>query len=62
MEATGIHREPVLREGPLGMQQLGASTQGKFKILAFAGNTAPDHIDHLHGMFHFIRLLESKSR
>ncbi|NHE55390.1 hypothetical protein [Cyclobacterium plantarum] len=56
LEATGTRRKPVLREGPVGMQQLAVSTQGKFKILAFAGNTAPDHIDHLHGLFHFVRL------
>jgi len=60
LEATGIRREPVLKEGPLGMQQLGASVEGNFSILAFAGNTAPDHIDHLHGLFHFIRLLENE--
>ncbi|WP_245802755.1 hypothetical protein [Cyclobacterium lianum] len=61
LEATGILREPVLREGPLGMQQLGVSVEGNFKILAFAGNTAPDHIDHLHGLFHFLRLLEDEN-
>ncbi|WP_240469507.1 hypothetical protein [Cyclobacterium sp. SYSU L10401] len=60
LAATGTPRRPVLKEGPLGMQQLGESTQGKLKILAFAGNTAPDHIDHLHGLFHFIRLLEHR--
>lgn len=56
--ATGIPRKPVLKAGPLGMQQVGESAQGKLKILAFAGNTAPDHTDHLHGLYHFIGLLE----
>ncbi|WP_154852156.1 hypothetical protein [Cyclobacterium xiamenense] len=58
LAATGIPRKPVLKAGPLGMQQVGESAQGKLKILAFAGNTAPDHIDHLHGLYHFIRLLQ----
>ncbi|WP_375584240.1 hypothetical protein [Cyclobacterium xiamenense] len=58
LAASGISRKPVLKEGPLGMQQVSESAEGKLKILAFAGNTAPDHIDHLHGLYHFIRLLQ----
>jgi hypothetical protein len=60
LRAMGMGREPVLKAGPVGMQQVGQSIKGDFKVLAFAGNTAPDHIDHLHGLFHFIRFLESK--
>jgi hypothetical protein len=60
LRAMGMGREPVLQAGPLGMQQVGQSIKGNFKVLAFAGNTAPDHIDHLHGLFHFIRLLEGE--
>jgi hypothetical protein len=58
LRATGITREPVLREGSLGMQQVGQSQSGNFQVLAFAGNTAPDHIDHLHALFYFMKLLE----
>ncbi|EON77569.1 hypothetical protein ADIS_1972 [Lunatimonas lonarensis] len=58
LRANGIAREPVLREGPLGMQQVGQSQSGNFQVLAFAGNTAPDHIDHLHALFYFMELLE----
>ena len=58
LRALDMGREPVLKAGPLGMQQVGQSMQGNFKVLAFAGNTAPDHIDHLHGLFHFMRLFE----
>jgi hypothetical protein len=32
------------------MQQLSAVRAGGFELLGFAGNTAPDHIDHLHAM------------
>lgn len=60
LRAMGMGREAVLKAGPLGMQQVGQSIKGDFKVLAFAGNTAPDHIDHLHGLFQFIRLLEGE--
>lgn len=58
LRANGIAREPVSREGPLGMQQVAQSKSGNFQVHAFAGNTAPDHIDHLHGLFYFMELLE----
>lgn len=48
---------PVLKWGPLGMQLLGEVRKNNFQILAFAGNTAPDHIDHLHGLFYFLNML-----
>jgi len=50
----GLIRNPVLGQGPLGMQLLSATEQKGLKILAFAGNTAPDHIDHLHGLHAFV--------
>lgn len=48
--ALGLTRTPVLRWGPRGMQQVGAATSGRFELLGFAGNSAPDHIDHLHAL------------
>jgi hypothetical protein len=48
--ALGLHRRPVLRWGPRGMQQLSEVRAGRFELLGFAGNSAPDHIDHLHAM------------
>ena len=50
----GLRRTPVLCWGPLGMQQLSEVRQGRLAILGFAGNTAPDHVDHLHALFHFL--------
>ena len=49
-----LERKPDLKQGPLGMQQLGSTAKGKLKILAFAGNTAPDHVDHLHALSFFV--------
>lgn len=48
--ALGLRRTPVLKWGPRGMQQLSDVHSGAFVVLGFAGNTAPDHIDHLHAM------------
>lgn len=50
LHALGLHRTPVLRWGPRGMQQLSEVHSGKFELLGFAGNSAPDHIDQLHAM------------
>lgn len=50
LHALGLARTPVLRWGPRGMQQLSEAHAGRFDLLGFAGNTAPDHVDQLHAM------------
>ena len=50
LAALGLRRTPVLRWGPRGMQQVGEASAGRFELLAFAGNSAPDHVDQLHAM------------
>ena len=50
LRAVGLRRTPVLRWGPRGMQQLSETRAGRFELLGFAGNSAPDHVDHLHAM------------
>ncbi|MCU0256931.1 MAG: hypothetical protein MUF60_09305 [Vicinamibacterales bacterium] len=57
LAALGLKRTAVLRWGPLGMQQLSEVRQGRFAVLGFAGNTAPDHVDHLHALPRFAELL-----
>lgn len=47
---VGRRRRPVLREGFLGMQQLSDTRQGRFAVAGFAGNSAPDHMDHLYAL------------
>ena len=57
--ALGLHRTPVLRWGPRGMQQLSEARAGGLELLGFAGNSAPDHVDQLHAMPEFLtRLLK----
>jgi hypothetical protein len=58
IRALGLKRLPVLAWGPLGMQQLSKVEQGRLAILGFAGNSAPDHVDHFHAMHHFLALLD----
>jgi hypothetical protein len=53
----GVARKPVLRWGPMGTQQLSEARAGKFLLIGYAGNTAPDHMDHLHALPELLRWL-----
>jgi hypothetical protein len=55
--ALGLTRVPVLEWGPLGMQMLSDTRKGRFEVMGFAGNTAPDHVDQVHGMASFLQRL-----
>ena len=46
----GAKRKAVLRRGPVGMQQLSEVSLGGFYLAGFAGNSAPDHMDHLYAL------------
>ncbi|NNE70577.1 MAG: hypothetical protein HKN29_09485 [Rhodothermales bacterium] len=48
--ALGLERKAVLEWGPGGMQLISRAEQGNLTILGYAGNTAPDHVDHLHAL------------
>jgi hypothetical protein len=50
LRALGVRRAPVLKWGPRGMQQTSEARRGRFELLGFAGNSAPDHVDHLQAM------------
>jgi hypothetical protein len=58
--ALQLRRTAVLEWGPLGMQKLSKVEKGGLVVWGFAGNTAPDHIDHLHAYEDFLRLLLSR--
>jgi hypothetical protein len=53
----GLRRRAVLRWGPAKTQQLSESRAGKFLLLGYAGNSAPDHIDEFHGLPEYLKLL-----
>lgn len=57
VDNLNLKRKAVLKQGPVGMQQVGEVHSGKFSILSYAGNTAPDHIDHLHGLGYFLNVI-----
>jgi hypothetical protein len=45
-----VPRRAVLKWGPMGSQQLSEAAKGKFLLMGFAGNSAPDHVDQLHSL------------
>jgi hypothetical protein len=53
----GLRRRAIQRWGPSKTQQLSEAKSGKFLILGYAGNSAPDHIDEFHGMPEYLKLL-----
>jgi hypothetical protein len=57
--ALGLRQSPVLRWGPVGMQQVSDVRSGHLHILGFAGNSAPDHVDHFHGLAQWFGLLKN---
>jgi hypothetical protein len=42
------------------MQQPSEIRAGRFELFGFAGNSAPDHVDHLHAMPELLKRLEAK--
>ncbi|HXD34666.1 MAG TPA: hypothetical protein VN643_26330 [Pyrinomonadaceae bacterium] len=50
-------RRPRLRAGPIGMQQLSAVDSSGFHVRGYAGNSAPDHVDHFQAMSAWFKLL-----
>ncbi|MGV3518062.1 hypothetical protein [Luteitalea sp.] len=55
LASLDVPRRPVLKWGPLGMQQLSEARRGGLHVLGFAGNSAPDHVDHLHALGEWLR-------
>jgi hypothetical protein len=50
LRELGLRRTRRLRWGPRGMQQLSEARAGRFQVIGYAGNSAPDHVDHFHAM------------
>ena len=57
IRALDLKRKAVLAWGPRGLQQLSEVRAGQFEVMGFAGNSAPDHIDHLHSLPELLRKL-----
>jgi len=52
-----LQRHPVLKWGPVGMQLLTETRAKGLTIFGFAGNSAPDHVDHFHGLPIFLKTI-----
>lgn len=57
IDSLHLQRHPVLKWGPMGMQMVTETHHNGLTILGFAGNSAPDHVDHLHGLPAFLRMI-----
>lgn len=55
LRELGVKRTAVLRWGPMKTQQLSEARKGSFVVQGFAGNSAPDHVDLLHGLPDFLK-------
>jgi hypothetical protein len=58
LNQLGLKRKPVLKWGPVGMQQTSEVRAGHFRLMGFAGNSAPDHIDHFHGLQQWLKYVK----
>ena len=56
----GLKQKPVLKTGPIGMQQLSIVSKGGLNIIGYAGNAGPDHGDHLHAIPAWFKFLKIK--
>jgi hypothetical protein len=57
IDQLGLTRRRTLEWGPLGMQQTSIAAQGRLTLLSFSGNSAPDHVDHLHALPWMLQML-----
>ncbi len=58
LNQLGLKRKSVVKWGPMQTQQLSEAKAGKFRLLGFAGNTAPDHVDQLHSLPEYLNWLK----
>jgi hypothetical protein len=58
LKELAMPRTAVLKWGPMGTQQLSEARSGRFLVRGYAGNAAPDHVDQLHSLPDYLRLIE----
>lgn len=51
----GLKRKAVVKWGPMQTQQLSEVRAGKFLLIGYAGNSAPDHVDQLHSLPDYLK-------
>jgi hypothetical protein len=50
-----LARKAVVRWGPMATQQLSEAKAGRFLMVGYAGNSAPDHVDQLHSLPDYLK-------
>jgi len=50
-----LTRKPVVKWGPMATQQLSEARAGRFVLVGYAGNSAPDHVDQLHSLPDYLK-------
>ena len=60
VKAIGVPRRAVVKWGPMGLQQVSEARSGKFLLMGFAGNSAPDHVDQLHALSNWVAWILQK--
>ena len=58
LQKLQIPRVATLQWGPMRTQQLSEARKGRFLLLGYAGNSAPDHIDQLHSLPEYLKWIE----
>jgi hypothetical protein len=58
LRQLGLKRRAVVKWGPMGTQQLSEVRAGRFLLIGYAGNSAPDHVDQLHSLPEYLRWLK----
>jgi hypothetical protein len=58
LKNLGLRRTAVLKWGPMGTQQLSEVQKGKFLLVGYAGNSAPDHVDQLHSLPDYLEWID----
>jgi hypothetical protein len=58
IRALDLKPHTVLKWGPMRTQQLSEVRSGKLLIMGFAGNSAPDHVDQLHSLPEYLKLIK----
>jgi hypothetical protein len=58
LDRLGLVQRATLSWGPMQMQQISESKRGRLRVVGYAGNTAPDHVDQLHALPEFLKWID----
>lgn len=58
LQRLGLRRTATLQWGPMRTQQLSEVRAGKFRLVGYTGNSAPDHVDQLHALPDYFKWID----